>query len=127
MKAQTRPLEKKIDEQRRVITELRRQVAVLKKQQAILVVGANARAGGEGAPKSANSIRFSAGRVAAERKRLGLSAEDYARLVGVSMVTIYNWEKGLTSRPHGRAAVAWEATVGIGKREARDRLRLLET
>lgn len=38
--------------------------------------------------------RFSAARLAAHRTRLGLSAADYGKLVGVSGATIFNWEQG---------------------------------
>ena len=40
---------------------------------------------------------FSPKAVSAERERLELSAADYGELVGVSALTIYNWEKGKTS------------------------------
>jgi len=46
--------------------------------------------------------------VHAQRKRLGLSAADYAKLIGVSSLTVYNWEHGRTRprqsrwRPGGR-------------------------
>ena len=42
--------------------------------------------------------RFSATRLAAHRTKLGLSAADYGRLVGMSGATIYLWERG-ESRP----------------------------
>src|SRR5437016_786072 len=41
-------------------------------------------------------MRFSARSVRAQRRRLGLSAEDYGKLIGVSGLTIYNWEHGRT-------------------------------
>jgi DNA-binding transcriptional regulator YiaG len=43
-------------------------------------------------------VRYSARSVRAQRKRLGLSAADYGKLVGVSGLTVYSWEHG-TSRP----------------------------
>ena len=42
--------------------------------------------------------RFSAARLAAHRNKLGLSAADYGRLVGMSGATVYLWERG-DSRP----------------------------
>jgi DNA-binding transcriptional regulator YiaG len=57
---------------------------------------------------------FNGKAVKAERDRLGLSAANYARLVGVSMLTIYNWEKG-TSVPRGPGLEKWLAVRGIGK------------
>ena len=64
---------------------------------------------------------FSAKTVLSERKRLELSAADYGELVGVSGLTIYNWEKD-KSRPRKKQLAAWHAVKGIGKREAWNRL-----
>lgn len=55
---------------------------------------------------------------------MGLSAADYAKLVGVSELTIYNWESGKT-RPRQEQFAALVAVRGIEKREALKRLELL--
>jgi DNA-binding transcriptional regulator YiaG len=57
------------------------------------------------------------------RARLGLSAKDYGKLMGVSGLTIYNWEAG-KSKPRRSQLPRIVAVRGIGKREA---LRRLET
>jgi len=67
------------------------------------------------------AVRYSARSVKAQRSRLGLSAADYGKLVGVSGLTIYNWEHG-TSRPRKAQLAALVAVRGIGKREALRRL-----
>ncbi len=67
--------------------------------------------------------RFSAGWVASHRRKLGFSAADYGRLVGVSGQAIYNWEKG-RARPHRRQLEALAEVRGMGVRAARDRLEL---
>jgi transcriptional regulator with XRE-family HTH domain len=55
--------------------------------------------------------------------RLGLSAADLARLLGVSMQSVYNWEhKKATPRKEQVAAIA--ALRSVGKKEARQRLDL---
>ena len=64
---------------------------------------------------------FSAEAVLAERERLELSAADYGELMGVSGLTIYNWEKG-KARPRAKLMDKWVAVRGIGKREAWRRL-----
>jgi DNA-binding transcriptional regulator YiaG len=65
--------------------------------------------------------RFVAKGLVSLRKRLGLSASDLARLIGVSMQSVYNWErKKATPRREQVAAIA--ALRGIGKREALQRL-----
>ena len=43
-------------------------------------------------------LRFRAAGFAALRKKLGLSAADMGKLLGVTLQTIYHWEKG-QSRP----------------------------
>ncbi len=55
--------------------------------------------------------------VLAERRRLGLTAAQYAKLVGVSMLTIYNWEKG-KSEPREAAMERWLAIKGISRAKA---------
>ena len=66
---------------------------------------------------------FKGKEVLAERKRLGLSAAKYAELVGVSMLTVYNWEKG-NSAPREKAMEKWLAVKGIGKAAAAKKLGL---
>jgi len=60
---------------------------------------------------------FSPDAVYAERDRLELSAAAYGQLVGVSMLTIYNWEKG-KSQPRDAQLQKWQTVKGIGKRKA---------
>ena len=57
----------------------------------------------------------------AHRERLGLSAERYGKLIGVSGLTIYHWERGKT-RPRRSSIDAWTAVRRLGKREAATRL-----
>ncbi len=68
-----------------------------------------------------DSVRFSARSVKAQRSRLGLSAADYGKIVGVSGLTIYNWEHG-NSRPRKAQLAALVAVRGLGKREALQKL-----
>jgi DNA-binding transcriptional regulator YiaG len=68
-------------------------------------------------------VRFSARSARAQRQRLGLSQADYAKLVGVSPMTAYNWESG-KSRPRKEQLAALVALRGVGKREAMKRLEL---
>jgi DNA-binding transcriptional regulator YiaG len=66
---------------------------------------------------------FSPGVIRAERDRLELSAARYGQLMGVSMLTVYNWEKG-KSFPREPQLEKWLQVKGIGKREAWKRLGL---
>lgn len=96
---------------KRLIGQQTKEIAGLRKQQAQP----------EAAEETEETARFSARSVKAQRKRLGLSALDYGKLVGVSALTIYSWESG-KSRPRKAQFDAFVAIRGIGKREATQRL-----
>lgn len=65
--------------------------------------------------------RFVAKGLVSLRKRLGLSAAELARLLGVSMQSVYNWErKKATPRREQIAAIV--ALRSMSKKEARTRL-----
>lgn len=74
---------------------------------------------------SSRKHRFSAQRLAAHRQRLGLSAADYAALVGASSLSIYKWEKG-DVRPRDKQLAALASIRGIGKQEAAERLAAIQ-
>jgi len=59
--------------------------------------------------------------VIAQRKRPGISANDFGKLVGVSAVTIYAWELGRT-RPRKAQVKALGLVRAFGKKQARARL-----
>ena len=65
--------------------------------------------------------RFSAKSVIAQRKRLGISANDFGKLVGVSAITIYAWEQG-RSRPRKAQVKALGLVCAFGKKQARAKL-----
>jgi DNA-binding transcriptional regulator YiaG len=100
---------------KRLVNQQKSDIRLLKKQQ--------------GRPQSdeepTSNARFSPRSVKAQRTRLGLSATDYGRLVGVSGLTVYNWEHG-QSRPRKAQLAALVAVRGIGKREALRRLTDVE-
>lgn len=63
--------------------------------------------------------------MANNRKRLGLSAEDFGLLVGATGQSVYSWERG-KSKPRPQNLVAIAALRGIGKREVAARLEPLK-
>ena len=69
-------------------------------------------------------LRFSAARFAAQRGKLGLSAAEFAKLLGVSSLSVYNWESGKV-RPRQSQLQAIASLRNLGKREARARLEQL--
>ena len=125
VKSQTGATKQAVAQYRREIASLKRQMR--KQEQKIAFLEAQEKKRLEVPPtaeETAEGIRFSARSVKAQRERLGLSAADYAKLVGVSSLTIYNWEQGKT-RPRQEQLAALVAVRGIGKRDALKRLELL--
>lgn len=66
-------------------------------------------------------VRFVPKGLVSTRKRLGLSAAELARMMGVSAQTIYNWERGVT-KPGPEQQGTLASLRGIGKREMRAHL-----
>jgi DNA-binding transcriptional regulator YiaG len=69
-------------------------------------------------------LRFSAKSLAAQRRRLSLSAHDCGLLVGASGQSVYNWEAG-KAVPRAGHLPAIAALRTLGKREAAARLASL--
>ena len=83
---------------------------------------AAARPAAKAAPDSGSKrSRFSAKGLKAHRERLGLSADNYGKLIGASGLSIYNWEQE-KARPRESSIAALASIRGIGKREAARRL-----
>jgi len=61
--------------------------------------------------------------MAAQRKRLGLSAAECGLLIGASAQSIYNWEEG-KARPRAKHLPAIFALRNLGRRQASE---ILET
>ena len=119
-------LKSQIDDLQRKLSSLRTQGApgptVSKKaasKKAATVKHAGKAAPGPG--KQSSRARFSAKGLKANRERLGLSADNYGKLVGVSGLSIYNWEQE-KARPREGSIAALMTIKGIGKREAAKRL-----
>jgi len=111
---------------RRDIADLKRQVQDLNRRLAFIEKQERRRVGKPAKEMPTDQIRFSPRWLKAHRERLGLSAADYGKLVGVSQLTIYNWEKGV-SKPRAAALSSLATVRKLGKREALKRLELLET
>lgn len=122
-----------VDATKRAVTQHRKEIAELKRRNKELERAVSFLQGREtkrlksGPAKEAppEGSRFSMRSLKAQRRRTGLSQEDYAKLVGVSKLTIYNWESGRT-KPGEKHFAALVALRGLGKREAQKRLELLD-
>ena len=124
IRSQTKTTRRLTAQYRRDIAALKREVMSLRKVVAFLEAQEKRRVAQRPAAPAAEGIRFRADGLKSHRSKLGLSAKDYGRLVGVSGLTVYQWEGGKT-RPR-KAQLAKLASVrGLGKREALKRLELL--
>lgn len=125
IKAETGTTAQAVARHRREIASLKRQLREQEKRVAFLESQERRRlAKPEVDVDESERVRFSARSVKAQRRRTGLSAADYGKLVGVSALTVYNWEQGKT-RPRPQQLAALVALRGIGKREALAKLELL--
>ena len=107
-----------IAELKRVMRDLVRRVEFIEKQERRRVASRPPTA-------LAEKARFSPQWVKAQRTRLGLSGADYGKIVGVSPLTIYNWEAG-KSKPRQQQLASLVRVRDLGKREALRRLEMLE-
>ncbi len=105
---------------KRVIASLQKQIKQTGSARAAAVAGADEKSA------SLDNVRFSSRSVKAQRQKLGLSAKDYGKLLGVTALAVYNWEQG-KSRPRSHHMAKFVAVRGIGKREAYARLGLKES
>lgn len=102
------------------IAALKRQVAQLEREGSGLRRVVAKRVADAPAP-APSTVRFIRKGLVSHRTKLGLSAEHYAKLAGVSHLSIYAWEAGKSEpRTAGRVALAGIRT--LGKREALRRL-----
>ena len=89
IRAQVGTTKQAVANYRREIAALKRQIADLNKQ--VRRIGSQPTGRQEvasGNDGELESVRFSAKSVKSQRERIGFSARDYGRLVGVSMLTI---------------------------------------
>jgi DNA-binding transcriptional regulator YiaG len=96
VRAEVESLKKANSQRRSLIVQLKREVAALQKQ--LRQVNRERVTSAKGTKALDRKHRFSVTRLAAHRVKLGLSAADYGKLVGVSGNAIYLWEHG-KSRP----------------------------
>jgi DNA-binding transcriptional regulator YiaG len=121
---QSRSTRRLVAQYRRDIAALKREVASLRKVVAFLERQEKRRVADQPVQVKTEGVRFRADGVKSHRGRLGLSAEDYGRLVGASGLSVYHWESGKV-RPRPQQVAKLAAIRGLGKREAMKRLEML--
>lgn len=124
VRAETASLKKAISTYRSDIAALKRRTQALESE--VKRLGKSGAKDRSPCPKQqdATKLRFSAKGLAAQRKRLGLSAHEVGLLVETSSQSIYNWESG-TTRPRETYLPAIARLRTMGKREAAARLNAL--
>ena len=120
IRAAVGPVQKRLAETRRTAADLKRRVASLEgvvkqlKEEADARRLQAARAGAE-EPQAA---RVGARSIRSQRKRLKLTREEFASLLGVSANTVYLWETDKVA-PRGKSRSALVGIREVGAREAR--------
>jgi DNA-binding transcriptional regulator YiaG len=130
LRAQTDGFKRSLATYRTEIAALRKRVQGL--EGALRRAGVEARRAAKAAPSESEEseaegvkLRFRSQGMAANRKRLGLSAADFGLLVGTTGQSIYAWESG-KARPRAQHLAAIASLRGLGKREALARLETLK-
>lgn len=109
--------------------QYRSDIAALKRrnvelERALARLGKQTRKSAAAAPAEASegeNLRWRPAGFAKLREKLGLSAADLGKLIGVSALSVYKWEKGQV-KPRAAQLAAIAAVRHIGKREALRRL-----
>jgi DNA-binding transcriptional regulator YiaG len=126
IKGETDALKRASSHYRSEIASLKREINSLKKQISELArdnVLATEKSGTD-TPASAG-LRFRADGLKKYRERLGLSAVSAGKLIGVSALTVYNWEAGKT-KPRQAQLLKIANLRKLSKREAEAILEALQ-
>lgn len=125
VRAQTGLLRRQSAQYRRDVAALKRAAASVERRLALLERKLWKRAPAEEvADLPLEKVRFSAKGLRSHRTRLGLSGQQYAKLLNVSMQTLYNWEQG-RARPRANQMPSIVALRKVTKKEALARLSQL--
>jgi DNA-binding transcriptional regulator YiaG len=125
IRKQVQPVRKVSAGYRRDIAALKRQVQELQRRTSALAKRTAQPATSDAGGEPVRASRFVPKGLRSLRARLGLSASDLARLMGVSDQSVYNWELKKSSPRKAQLAVL--ATIrALGKREAQARLEALK-
>jgi len=125
IRRQTTVLRKASVQYRRDIAEMKRRVSDLRRKVSPLEKQVLKNVPAQPAEVDAEHVRFTAKGLRSQRKRLGLSAANCGKLIGVTGQTIYSWEQE-ASRPRNQQVARIASLRQLGKREALARLAQLK-
>lgn len=120
VRAHVEPIRSATSVQRKQLSLLKKQVELLQREVAALR-RTSAKAVPQPEAIDGAKYRFSAKGLRSLRSRLGLSAEEFGRLLQVSAQSIYKWENEKATPRRSQLGPLAELRT-IGKREARSRL-----
>lgn len=120
IRAETQALKKASAQYRTDIAALKRRIADQDRMIARLRKGKSAIETSK-TSEEGPQLRFRADGFASLRKKLDLSAADMGKLLGVSLQTVYHWEKG-QSKPRASQMQRIAEVRKLGKRGAAERL-----
>lgn len=119
VRSEINPIRKSAAGYRRDIARLKRQIADLERK--FKAISSQKARYGNPVEQAVKPVRFVAKGLRSLRVKLGLSQPDFAKLIGVSPQSIYNWE---TKRaiPRKEQMTAIVGARSLSKRQAKDRL-----
>jgi DNA-binding transcriptional regulator YiaG len=120
IRAELSSLKTAVSQHRAHLASLRRELEALQREvkRVTRAGGKTAQAGSESRESAdGGALRFRASGLASHRKRLGLSAADFGKLLGVSGQSVYKWEAGEV-RPRRSQLEAIADVRKMGRREA---------
>lgn len=123
-RAEIEPLKKIIAQHKSELSEMKRRLVDLEKVTKKLTTGTrNSPQVGLGSvePEKTQGLRFRTDGFASLRKKLELSGAEMAKLLGVSIQSVYHWESGKT-KPRAAQLAAIAAIRKLGKKEITLRL-----
>lgn len=121
VRAETQALKKASTQYRSEIASLKRHIAGMEASIKKLSQGKSATAAEPEEGGEFPSLRFRVAGFAALRKKLGLSAAEMGKLIGVSAQSVYHWETGKT-KPRASQLLAISAVRKMGKKEVAAKL-----
>ena len=122
-KAVVTPIKKPSGSNRKALADLKRRVATLEKECRRLGSLLSKVPVPQAEPAEGQKARITAKGMRSLRRKLGLTGADFAKLLGVSVMAVYQWERKdgpLRVREATRAAIL--SVRGLGAREAKERL-----
>ena len=124
LKSELESLRKVASLQRSEIAALKRRTVELERRTRQLSKPAKVAMSQSGDEEGRSRLRFQAKGFASLRKKLGLSAQEMAKLLGVSALSVYKWESSKAT-PRSSHLPAIAEVRKLGKREALEKLASL--